>query len=264
MNRNNRNLREVSGTVTYSDPLTSFLYQLMRDELPAGIVEKIVRDIVNEPEECLYTNGWLAQYANNLSEELKNAASNKLKKALNVAFDNTKKEDKRVTGDFSLINEDSTILEEKIRNESNIEEEIDDENEEPAVDDAKGAVQQMVEHGHISKEEGESLKQEIDGVATDKCHDTGGPDTARRKYYFEKGFAVPPPAFRRINTSAVEVKPDAEKEKLTTDEAKNMIERAIEKSEIIEGISQVNNDSNKLENAVKKQDVEEENRINEE
>lgn len=46
----------------------SFLYQLMRDELPPGKVEGIVRDC-QEPD-VLYTNGWLAKYAQDLAERL--------------------------------------------------------------------------------------------------------------------------------------------------------------------------------------------------
>lgn len=80
-------LRKVSGAITYSDPLTSFFYQLIRDELPAGTVEKIVQGVVDEPVEgCLFTNGWLAQYANNLAERLTNAHTENLKAALSNAF----------------------------------------------------------------------------------------------------------------------------------------------------------------------------------
>lgn len=273
MNRNEKDLREASGSINYSDPLTSFLYQLIRDELPAGVVEKIVRDVVNEPEECLYTNGWLAQYANNLSEELKNASANKLRKALNVAFNgNVKKEnikdkqkitsssDSYTGNDLSLMDKDFTALEEKIRNESNIEEEIDNENEDPAVDDAKDAVQQMVEHGHISKEEGESLKQEIDGVVVNKQSDTGYiPDTVKQHFNKPQSerFVTPSSAFQRINISAVEVKSEAEKEKLTTDEAKDMVETAVEESETIKDMPRVNvkYGVNKLNSTTKEQNI---------
>lgn len=65
----NKNVREASGTVCSSDRLTHFLYLLMRDELSAGKVEKLVRE--SSSGQTIYTNGWLAKYANYLSDELK-------------------------------------------------------------------------------------------------------------------------------------------------------------------------------------------------
>ena len=81
-------LREASGRITFNDPLTSFIYQLLRDEMPAGKVEALVRSIVNEgQQEVLFTNGWLAQYANNLADMIKNAQSIKLGEALTKVFE---------------------------------------------------------------------------------------------------------------------------------------------------------------------------------
>ncbi len=66
----NDNLRESSGGVQINSKLVSFLYELMRDHLPAGTVEKIVRASEGESN-VVYTNGWLAQYAEYLANRLK-------------------------------------------------------------------------------------------------------------------------------------------------------------------------------------------------
>lgn len=63
-------MRKRSGTVKINSRLVSFLYELMRDHLPPGVVEEIVMASEDEPE-CLYTNGWLAKYAEDISNRLK-------------------------------------------------------------------------------------------------------------------------------------------------------------------------------------------------
>jgi len=81
-------LREASGKVIYTDPLTSFFYELIRDELPAGTVEKIVRNVAAEGnKEIVFTNGWLAQYAHNLAELILSAKAEKLEFALSKVFE---------------------------------------------------------------------------------------------------------------------------------------------------------------------------------
>lgn len=62
-------LRERSGTVKINSKLVSFLYELMRDHLPTGKVEELVR-ASNDPD-VTYTNGWLALYAQDLANRLK-------------------------------------------------------------------------------------------------------------------------------------------------------------------------------------------------
>ena len=71
-NRFNK-LRSDSGNIEYSDTLTTFFYLLMRDYLPAGKVEKLVNEVVEGAETCLFTNGFLAQYADNLANFMKEA-----------------------------------------------------------------------------------------------------------------------------------------------------------------------------------------------
>jgi hypothetical protein len=62
-------LKNRSGSVTYSSKLVSFLYGLLRDHLPAGSVEELVED--SQVSEVTYTNGWLAQYAQDVADRLK-------------------------------------------------------------------------------------------------------------------------------------------------------------------------------------------------
>jgi hypothetical protein len=61
-------LRARSGTVTLTGRLTAFLYDLMRDHLTPGAVEKIVQESTDI--EVVYTNGWLARYAEDLAHRL--------------------------------------------------------------------------------------------------------------------------------------------------------------------------------------------------
>jgi hypothetical protein len=62
-------LRERSGTVQISSKLVSFLYELMRDYLTPGEIEKLVQ--ASQEPNVTYTNGWLAKYAQDLSNRLK-------------------------------------------------------------------------------------------------------------------------------------------------------------------------------------------------
>lgn len=58
-----------SGQFTTDDKLVSFLYQLMRDEVPAGVLERIVQESQTVPASL--TNGNLARYAEDLASRLK-------------------------------------------------------------------------------------------------------------------------------------------------------------------------------------------------
>jgi hypothetical protein len=54
------------------DPLTSFIYELLRDHLPPGKAERIVQQVVVEAgREVVYTNGFLALYAKDLANRLR-------------------------------------------------------------------------------------------------------------------------------------------------------------------------------------------------
>lgn len=63
-------LRAESGSVDSDDPLVSFLYELMRDHVPVGVVEQAVS---NSPpgRTVQFTNGWLASYAADVATRLR-------------------------------------------------------------------------------------------------------------------------------------------------------------------------------------------------
>lgn len=61
-------LRERSGEVDIDCRVTSFLYELMRDRLPPGEVESILRNSIKQPTR--YTNGFLARYAEDCARRL--------------------------------------------------------------------------------------------------------------------------------------------------------------------------------------------------
>lgn len=62
-------LRKQSGNVTIDSRLVGFLYDLMRDHLPPGVVEKLVQES-EDNSTITYTNGWLAKYAEYLANRL--------------------------------------------------------------------------------------------------------------------------------------------------------------------------------------------------
>ncbi len=64
-----RAMRERSGHVVIDSKLVSFLYDLMRDYLPLSDVEQLVRN-AEDHSKITYTNGWLANYAKDLANDL--------------------------------------------------------------------------------------------------------------------------------------------------------------------------------------------------
>ncbi|KKL22962.1 hypothetical protein LCGC14_2430160 [marine sediment metagenome] len=172
-------LREESGTVTYSDPLTAFLYDLMRDHLPTGVVEKIVHENVDNEQECVFTNGWLAKYAHNLAETINNAKLIHLQKGLESVFEDeerareerSKEEDKK-RGWLHGINTPSKTIEDDIltqlqdkiaetKNSDKTEDAMDDFN---TVERAKKIVEKLKSDGHIPAEDAARLQEELDEV----------------------------------------------------------------------------------------------------
>jgi len=52
--------------------VASLLYSILRDELPAGIMEFYVREIEGFDEEIIHSNTYLYEYSKNLVKRLKN------------------------------------------------------------------------------------------------------------------------------------------------------------------------------------------------
>ena len=76
----NEEMRELSGNKVSKDALTQFFYLLLRDGLPAGKVEAIIENMPAKGIEAVFTNGWIAGYAENLAKRLKSKAEKKRKK----------------------------------------------------------------------------------------------------------------------------------------------------------------------------------------
>jgi hypothetical protein len=58
-------IKDISGNVKSNDPLVAFLYNLMRDHLPTGVVAEIMKAALDNKEDnptYVFSNGWLAQY----------------------------------------------------------------------------------------------------------------------------------------------------------------------------------------------------------
>lgn len=68
--KHNKAIREASDNVVGEDKLVSFFYELMRDHMPPGRVEEIVRRVLDEDPEIRYCNGWLAKNAEFIVERL--------------------------------------------------------------------------------------------------------------------------------------------------------------------------------------------------
>lgn len=64
-------LHKASGAVKSNDPLVSFLYLLMRDKLPVGVVDAIVTDVAGGHVLSSFTNGFLARHAMYLADEMR-------------------------------------------------------------------------------------------------------------------------------------------------------------------------------------------------
>lgn len=61
-------LFERSGCYGSRSMLVSFLYDLMRDHVPPGVVESLLKDC--PPTETTFSNGWLALYADDVARRL--------------------------------------------------------------------------------------------------------------------------------------------------------------------------------------------------
>jgi uncharacterized protein YodC (DUF2158 family) len=62
-------LKEASGTVTSDDPMVGFVYDLLRDYVRPGDMERAVENNLYKGT-CTFSNGWLAKYAKDVVETL--------------------------------------------------------------------------------------------------------------------------------------------------------------------------------------------------
>jgi hypothetical protein len=70
----NEKLRKDSGSVNIAGRLVGFLYDLMKDHIVPGKIEELVRDSekFDNKDVNYFSNGWLAKYAENIADRLKN------------------------------------------------------------------------------------------------------------------------------------------------------------------------------------------------
>jgi hypothetical protein len=65
-----KRIHERSGSVETDDPWIVFLYLLMRDEVPVGVVGRFLREISDTSFPVKFCNGWLATYAVDVAAQL--------------------------------------------------------------------------------------------------------------------------------------------------------------------------------------------------
>lgn len=112
----NEAMRQASGNVASSDPLVAFLYDLLIGHVPAGELERIVRDAEayaerprRRDESIAYSNGWVAGYAVHLAARVRKIAG------AAVGSEHPRKEDTR-----DLRGHLKRMHPEKIINECNV------------------------------------------------------------------------------------------------------------------------------------------------
>jgi hypothetical protein len=71
--------KDSKGDLYRDGGLTCFLYLLMRDHLPPGVIEKITLECQTSGNPIQYTNGWIADYAANVASRLTSIPSTVLK-----------------------------------------------------------------------------------------------------------------------------------------------------------------------------------------
>jgi hypothetical protein len=65
-------MHERSGVVRSADPLVAFLYVVLRDHIQPGTIENIMLNHVEYTTgQSVYSNGWLAAYAQDLASRLR-------------------------------------------------------------------------------------------------------------------------------------------------------------------------------------------------
>lgn len=70
----NQEMHLRSGAIHNADPLVGLLYDLLRDHIQPGDLEKLVRNACTHADKIMvYSNGWLVRYAEDIVERLDKA-----------------------------------------------------------------------------------------------------------------------------------------------------------------------------------------------
>jgi len=88
----NDKLRIESGQVNLTEPFTILFYDILRDgHIAPGVLEQLVRDLelsaAKDNTKYLMSNGWLAKYAENLSNRIYGCGLNSANKEFNAITD---------------------------------------------------------------------------------------------------------------------------------------------------------------------------------
>ena len=65
-------LRKASGSIEIDDSFVEFLYVVMRNGCPTGVVEEALSQVQGGPVK--YTNGWLAEYSKSVADRFREKA----------------------------------------------------------------------------------------------------------------------------------------------------------------------------------------------
>lgn len=171
-------LKEASGNFALSgDPLTVFFYLLMRDHVPAGKVEMVVREVIEGAETMTFSNGFLAQYAQNLADELRDGRYRGLVTALDAAF----------TGPASQTKEAKEATESHLELTQEAAEVIDEAYEKMSEDE-RNKMERELDSGASDnmKVLAEKIEEVIDAVETGEDLDDDGLDHVERLKFMKK------------------------------------------------------------------------------
>ncbi len=67
---NDRKIREASNNIDINGRLVGFLYDLMRDHVTPGTIQKLLETQLEFDANNAYSNGWLASYALYVANQL--------------------------------------------------------------------------------------------------------------------------------------------------------------------------------------------------
>lgn len=65
-----RRMRTISGRIDDPRPLVAFFYALARDTVPVGALEEVITRLEEADGPFMFTNGWLAQWAQDAVDRL--------------------------------------------------------------------------------------------------------------------------------------------------------------------------------------------------
>lgn len=158
MSDRENNLKDDSGTIYYSDPLTSFIYELLRDHITCGAMESLVRNIIVESgKEVVFTNGWLAQYSNNVANTIRNASKEKQYDDADEVWRNFKEHGDADTNSVQSIDNNDRF--------KNYDDEVTD------FEESNSALKMLISSGQISSNDAADILNDINNIMSNNKND---------------------------------------------------------------------------------------------